>query len=25
MVEFLSCHIRGHCLVDIPTIEREEM
>jgi len=25
MVEFLSCHIRGRCLVDIPTIEREEM
>jgi len=25
MVEFLSCHIRGRSLVDIPTIEHEEM
>jgi len=25
MVGFLSCHIRGRSLVDIPTIELEEM
>jgi len=25
MVVFLSCHIRGCSLVDIPTIELEEM
>jgi len=25
MVEFLSCHIRGRSLVDIPTNEHEEM
>jgi len=25
MMEFLPCHVRGSCLVDIPTNELEEM